>query len=815
MVDRKIKKKPTTHICHIISMELSIGPVLKKKQSEWEDLLHVTELEVPEPEPCALTGSDRIALAALWFQDARKGRRIYYPQDNFGLICYKISLSGYTLSLYTCAILLHMSIPFLTRPNCPWDTRNDTDVHFRSNKHHSGMFIPMETATIIGFICILIYYLEVIIRWNINFLGSKTILEDPWVLFRFITAILLTLGTIQKFKDPHAVTFFISLLPFVYISRRPSLRYMCRAVYLAFKECFSILVFLFFLILFFGFIGFLVFSNVQTPDDGIRANFISLPKSVMTCLHSFSARGFAIYALDPYFTTRSTSAIFFVCLSVITDIFCTALIIATGNRQFRLFADTIFNEQLLARKLAIITIHRSLATMSSAGDIKTAASMQAGNELTIDVGTWCKFATTVTSEYSLAFHELLFAAECDSETGRADCAAFCRMCAILASRKTMSGGACTAELIHKRVSFADRLSSISRVSRGLAMSDVNGNGIELSPPTSMSPENEKMDIKQPHDSEIVTLTRVFKSYYVIFVTNYISPMLEKTVSVPNCFTGSEPSKFNLFKCYEFLIRVLLIMQLVNICNTDKHQKFWFVVGWILEVNFIVEAFLNSMHLGFRRYIRNTGFGYVHVINVATFCLMIRVGQVRTDQRANDSDFIALVGLQSIRIVRFFKLLKDSALFNSILPLLLRVVVLVTCVIYFFAVFAHNRFCDTLRVSAAENNDDISDQWISYENMLNFETFPLAMFTLFEISILGNWSMVNMMNNIITVDGQLHNFAGDASKCTSGASGFFVLFLHFPVDNDVGSVTAPEFLYHSVIHCSKRASPNGKHSNKRI
>jgi hypothetical protein len=724
-------------------MELNIGPILKKKQSEWEDLLYVTELEVKEPEPCCITGPDRFALATLWFQDARKGRRIYSPKDKTGLFCYQISVSGYMFALYTFAVLLHMSMPYFTRPNCPWEAKNknDSEPHYRSTGNTETL--SMESSTIIGFFCILVYYMEVLLRWNINFQGTKTMLEDPWVLFRFITALLLTLGTMQKFNDPHAMTFFISLLPFVYISRRPSLRYMARGVFLAFQECIPILIFLFFLILFFGFIGYLVFSNVSTPDD-VRANFSSLPKSVMTCLHSFSARGFAIYALDPYFSTRSTSAVFFVCLSIVTDVICTALIIATGNRQFRSFANIIFKEQLQARKLAMIAIHRSLATISTSGDFKLPASVEEGNHLTIDRDTWCKFATSVTSDYSIAFHELLFNTECNADTGTADCADFARMCAILASRKKMSGSAGTSDLVHKRVSFADRMSYIARASQGASMSSTMPNAIEMSSPTSGRSEQIGENMKIPHDSdsEVITLARVFKSYYVMFVTSYVSPALEKSIRVPNYFAGDGDIEFNLFKCYEFIIRVLLIMQLVNICNTDNHQKFWYVVGWVLEVGFILEALLNSMHVGFKRYIKTTGYGYIHVINVVTFFLMLEVGRVKSDNRANDSDFIALVVLQSIRIVRFFKLLKDSALFNSILPLLLRVVVLVTCVIYFFSVFAHNRFCDTLRVGAAENNDDIADQWIPYDNLLNFETFPLTMFTLFEISILGNWSMVS-------------------------------------------------------------------------
>ena len=101
-------------------MDIKIGPLLKKKQKEWEDLLKAPELEVKEPMPITLQGHARFVLAASWFDDALKGRNIYYPHTERGVYFYRLLQSELYLFLYTCVCLLHMSVPYMVKPSCPW-----------------------------------------------------------------------------------------------------------------------------------------------------------------------------------------------------------------------------------------------------------------------------------------------------------------------------------------------------------------------------------------------------------------------------------------------------------------------------------------------------------------------------------------------------------------------------------------------------------------------------------------------------------------------------------------------------------------------
>ena len=635
---------------------------------------------------------------------------------------------------------------------CAADRNHPHDEPYRSTKH-DNLYLPDLTALIIRFLCIMVYLSEVVIRWSIKFEGIQTLLQNKWVLFRFGGSCLLIIGTLQEFHDPQVVTSFYCLVPFMYITRRKSLRDMSRGVFLAFKESIPILIFLFFIILFFSFIGFLLFANVQT-SDGTRSTFDSLAESWLTCLHSFSARGFAIYALDPYFTVRSTSALYFLCLSVVADLLCTALIIATGNRQFRMFSAKVFAEQLLARKVGVINLHRCLAgcnpTPTAPHENKKqdtrypATAFLANNNLPVTLETWLRFTECVGASYSKAeLQRILFEAECDPVTGMVDCAGVCRLCALLGSRFTITGDeASTVSLVIRRSDVTHAPNTMDHAVELLHMTSWKSHAAPSAPLTRTGAGRDVAVSVQFVQAIWLKLSTCFTLYYTKLQHTYVSPIVNFEVFIPSCKSGVSGLSINVMKAFEVIIRLLLIAQLVNISRPNGRRAMFTRLGYVLETFFWMEALLHSIDRGLLRYCREIGYGYMHIINVITLVLMIRIGKINEDQ-VNSSEFIVLVVLQSVRIIRFFKHLRDSKLFNSILPLLFRVVLLVTSVIYFFAVFAHNRFCNTLQESAAEGNDDIADQWVQYSNLLNFETFPLAMFTLFEISLLGNWSMVSV------------------------------------------------------------------------
>ena len=85
--------------------------------------------------------------------------------------------------------------------------------------------------------------------------------------------------------------------------------------------------------------------------------------------------------------------------------------------------------------------------------------------------------------------------------------------------------------------------------------------------------------------------------------------------------------------------------------------------------------------------------------------------------------------------RRFKLSIEN-MFRSILLLII--------ILYFYAIIAQDSFCGILSpndVVGSPTNDDDASSWNNFGNILNFNNYPQTMFTLFEVTVLGSWSMV--------------------------------------------------------------------------
>jgi hypothetical protein len=87
------------------------------------------------------------------------------------------------------------------------------------------------------------------------------------------------------------------------------------------------------------------------------------------------------------------------------------------------------------------------------------------------------------------------------------------------------------------------------------------------------------------------------------------------------------------------------------------------------------------------------------------------------------------------------MLSSNDFLESLLPVILSVGFLIFSFVYFFAAFAHNRFCSAMYTENVYDADDDSAGWAKYENLLNFKTFAQSLHTLFQMAIIGSWSMV--------------------------------------------------------------------------
>lgn len=100
-------------------------------------------------------------------------------------------------------------------------------------------------------------------------------------------------------------------------------------------------------------------------------------------------------------------------------------------------------------------------------------------------------------------------------------------------------------------------------------------------------------------------------------------------------------------------------------------------------------------------------------------------------------------IQCGRLFKLFFAFNDVKIFEHMRPVLIRASFIYFSIIYFFAIFGYSYFCDALDVEDAKNTTQGNDanQWPQYSHILNFKTLLQSMFTLFQISILGNWSIV--------------------------------------------------------------------------
>jgi len=136
--------------------------------------------------------------------------------------------------------------------------------------------------------------------------------------------------------------------------------------------------------------------------------------------------------------------------------------------------------------------------------------------------------------------------------------------------------------------------------------------------------------------------------------------------------------------------------------------------------------------------------FLNMMSLIAFCALAK-DYVRTNY-----DFSSSVSLgwylliETTRLFKLFFVVNDIKIFEHMLAVLIRASFLYFAIVYFFAVFGYAYLCDALSpIAAAQTNalEDDAAQWVQYQNILNFHTLLQSCFTMFEMSILGNWSMV--------------------------------------------------------------------------
>ena len=160
-------------------------------------------------------------------------------------------------------------------------------------------------------------------------------------------------------------------------------------------------------------------------------------------MHLFTSRPFTLRALETLDAQiRSTSTIYFVTLTLATDILCTAFVIAVGNRQYKLFASRVLRKRLIDRKKAVAIVYFAFAKLRPQEDSDTVECSES-EKYGFSYKDWVKVLVNMRDpKYTLTKEEAenIFLMEDVNLTGYVSINSFFRMMGSLESRLKFSVG---------------------------------------------------------------------------------------------------------------------------------------------------------------------------------------------------------------------------------------------------------------------------------------------------------------------------------------------------------------------------------------
>lgn len=699
---------------------MTIDPSLARKQLEWSEnigRIRLTDYSNQGQNIFARV-TDHFGLAGLWLMDAFAARSVDFPQNDFELICYKIGRSNLLRYLYNGACIAQIILPFFATPGC----------EFTSGLDRLSKFIVTDV------ICLLVYLFDLAMVYSVNS-EHKHILHKPWSTFRLICCFLLLLDCIG-FAVADLVGFRVvrCIFPLFLISRRTNLQKMLQGLMTSGLRSITVVIALAHILLLLSFVGFLIFRDIDPGNGGLQ-RFDSFPQAMFATLHCFTSRPFCLLAMKPYFDVNSGSAFFFVAVTLAADILCIGLIVAIGTAEYKIFAADFVKRRYASRALTTRIVFDAFAVNSK-----------------IDRKTWISLCQNMQGDYYRGGNEasILFSLENSQESGKLEFDGFLRLCALLAQRVVVNTSStennmsesCRSSLSSCRSSDGDAFGAGSRVSVGLLEAltapevRLNEDGVIPSGRSSYVSiksryyGSRKWDRRSFGNSE--KLNRIAQN-----VSNICYLLVTATVSIQ--IPGFNNATASIRHVFLSLLYLLLVIYLVGLSSNGADVG-WFQFGFFIESMFWLDMslllgafgvyvvwghFLNRLNL---------------VVNIASLVALCVLG---TNQQGDSktSTIIAVLLIQSTRLLNPFFVINDLSIFEKILPILLRSAFIYFSVIYFFAIFAHQFFCGDLNVDLASEGDDDSVNWVKFSGMLNFDTFLQSLFTMFEISVLANWSIV--------------------------------------------------------------------------
>ena len=346
------------------------------KQDEWSELLYVDALKAGKGLPPVndslfgiATKENKFQIAGAWVADSIHARHIDYPKTPEEVRWFLLGRSERLRLLYNAAIIIQLTATLLEQSHCGNRINKiGNDLIHRGAPTRLGV-------TILDLLCLLVYCYDLFLTFSVN-ANKKSCMRRPWSSLRLVICLLIFVDCIIFFAYPAQPRIFRCLLPFLLISRRSNLKLMVQGLITSGYHSLPIIKALACLLLLWGFVGYVMFRNVDT-NNNLFANW---GQGIATALHCFTSRPYNLKALNPIYAHAQSATVWFMTLQMAADILCIGLIVAVGAKHYKIFAaDTLYRRLLDRRHSASAAFYAVVSASSETSPDKRQFSQQNNN----------------------------------------------------------------------------------------------------------------------------------------------------------------------------------------------------------------------------------------------------------------------------------------------------------------------------------------------------------------------------------------------------------------------------------------------------
>ena len=333
----------------------AIDPLVLSKMDDWGELFDCkdvisasmggsapADLDYMDPTfayKCSVNnvlGLDNLSkkrILSLWFGQAVNGKTFLHPQTADQVWYYSVHDSEAVklfLELTTCFLML---LPALYQPYCSAE-HGDAGALANPPSTHKEADHALTCLLLIG----------IVVQFaDIFFYFKSSTMEDLWswkntsafdnhrfwMAARILTCVSIFVDSIVYFIDNRNPLFMRALFPILFISRRENLQHLFEGTYFAIRKSWSIYRVVVMTIVIWSFTGYCLFNKLTGNHTSrlLAPSFVTYWDSLATCFKCYLSRPSVLFSLNTYFPLDQGSALFFVTLTLVADIFGSSLIV--------------------------------------------------------------------------------------------------------------------------------------------------------------------------------------------------------------------------------------------------------------------------------------------------------------------------------------------------------------------------------------------------------------------------------------------------------------------------------------------------------